>query len=444
VTCDQDHAYQAEQLAFDGGAMDRFVEYTEGDPCSLPAFSRPGLVMGYYDGNTVTALWNYAQHGVLFDHSFSPTFGPSTPGALNLISGQTGNAVVPPASDDNHPCTDLHWSLVLSLDCYAPPHTPTLFVGDTDIRNHVVIGDPDPAFDMCSGTNTVYMKGRNIGDLLNARHTTWGFFEGGFRQSGAPCGVKHQAVNPANGFTGSAKSDYSPHHEPFQYYRSTANPQHLPPTSIARIGRTDQANHQYDMTDFSAALGRGVMPAVSFLKAPRYQDGHADYSDPIDEQRFIVDTVNRIERSKFWRNTAIFVAYDDSDGLYDQARPPIVQFDTEQVPGPKVNGNQWPGNMCRPGGKSNPSLPPLVGRCGYGPRLPMLLLSPWATPNSVDSHVMSTDAILRFIEDRFANRRRIGHGSLDVVAGNLADVFNVSRPRLRPLVLNPATGQPVR
>ena len=45
--------------------------------------------MGYYDGNTVTALWNYAQHFAMSDNSYGTNFGPSTPGAINLVSGQT-------------------------------------------------------------------------------------------------------------------------------------------------------------------------------------------------------------------------------------------------------------------------------------------------------------------------------------------------------------------
>ncbi len=65
---------------------------------------------------------------------------------------------------------------------------------------------------------------------------------------------------------------------------STANPQHLPPTSIAKIGHQDQANHQYDLKDFCAAADDNNMPAVSYLKAPAYEDGHAGYSDPLDEQ----------------------------------------------------------------------------------------------------------------------------------------------------------------
>ncbi len=73
---------------------------------------------------------------------------------------------------------------------------------------------------------------------------------------------------------------------PFQHYGSTANPKHLPPSSAGAIGTTDTANHQYDLSDFWAALDAGNMPAVSFLKAPGYEDGHAGYSDPLDEQHF--------------------------------------------------------------------------------------------------------------------------------------------------------------
>ena len=51
-------------------------------------------------------------------------------------------------------------------------------------------------------------------------------------------------------------TDYIPHHEPFQYYASTANPMHLPPTSVAKIGHTDQANHQYDLGRLLGGGGR--------------------------------------------------------------------------------------------------------------------------------------------------------------------------------------------
>ena len=58
----------------------------------------------------------------------------------------------------------------------------------------------------------------------------------------------------------------------------------------------DAANHQYDIHDFFDAISAGNFPAVSFLKAPGYQDGHAGYSDPLDEQTFIVNTINFLEQ----------------------------------------------------------------------------------------------------------------------------------------------------
>ena len=116
--------------------------------------------------------------------------------------------------------------------------------------------------------------------------------------------------------------DYSPHHEPFEYYASTANPMHKPPTSVAMVGHTDQANHQYDTADFFAAANAGNLPAVSYLKAPKYQDGHAGYSDPLDEQTWLADTINQLQSLPTWRSTAVVVTYDDSDGWYDHVLGP--------------------------------------------------------------------------------------------------------------------------
>src|SRR5216683_904602 len=91
ATCDQDHNYPDEQRAMNGGAMDLFVQTVGTGPGTDGILTcKKTDVMGYFDGNTVTAFWNYAQHFAMSDNSFNTTFGPSSPGALNLISGQTG------------------------------------------------------------------------------------------------------------------------------------------------------------------------------------------------------------------------------------------------------------------------------------------------------------------------------------------------------------------
>ena len=101
---------------------------------------------------------------------------------------------------------------------------------------------------------------------------------------------------------------------------------HTRPTSPMTVGRTDDpGNHQYDMSDFYAAVSAGNFPAVSYLKAPGFQDGHAGYSDPLDEQQFVVGVINFLMKQAGWANTlGRHHLYDDSDGWRDHQMPPIV------------------------------------------------------------------------------------------------------------------------
>lgn len=398
LTCDQNHNYTPEQQALDGGLMDKFPTYTQVESCSPPDTAPPGLVMDYYDGNTVTALWNYAQRFAMSDNNFDTGFGPSTPGALNLVSGQTHGA------------------------------TPAVLAGVTD--NGSDYGDADPTYDECSAGSTIAMSGTNIGDELNAKHITWGWFQGGFTPTSqingtVVCGSSHLNVG------GASVADYSAHHEPFQYYATTANPAHLPPATETEIGHNGQANHQYDLSNFYQSLTDGNLPAVSYVKAAKYQDGHAGYSDPIDEQTFLVNTINAVEQSRFWKSTAIIITYDDSDGWYDQVMPPIVNPSTSTEDA--LTGTGQCGNGTPLGGFQD--------RCGYGQRLPMLVISPFARENSVDHAITDTTSVLRFIEDNWS-LPRIGGGSFDALAGSLNGMFDFTHRISARLILNPATGEP--
>jgi phospholipase C len=417
-TADQDHSYTAEQRAFHAGRMDSFPEYT-GAPGPPPRdATNKGLVMGYYDGNTVTALWNYAQRYAMDDNSFGTTFGPSTIGAINLIAGQTNGV-----SDEIDASGDL------------------IAGGD---GTWTLIEDVNPIGDVCSNTAgaQVHFTGKNIGDLLNARGVTWGWFEGGFDLS----------LKNANGTTGCARSttsrvtrvrltDYLPHHEPFQYYTATSNLKHVRPSSTRMIGHAgDAANHQYDIHDFYAAVRAGNMPAVSFLKAPAYQDAHAGYSDPLDEQTFIVKVINFLERQPQWSSTAVIIAYDDSDGWYDHQMSPIVNQSKTAADMLSVTG------VC---GHDRPTLagphtPHAQGRCGYGPRLPLLVISPYSRRNFVDHTVTDQTSIIRFVEDNWLGGQRIGNGSFDAISGSLAGMFDFNQPHNSGLyLLKPSTGEVV-
>lgn len=412
ATCDQNHSYLPEQKAVNGGRNDLYVQNTSVDTCT-GLYGGPGLTMGYYDGNTVTALWNYAQHYAMSDNAYGSTFGPSTPGALNLIAGQThgATAVDPP-------------TLQPTSDSYA--------VADPDAQGvGTVVNDPDPAYDDCadknhtSTNNLAAMSGHNIGDVLSAQGISWGWFQGGFAPTTAAgggstyavCGAKHTNV------AGASVADYSPHHNPFEYYQSTSNPHHLPPVSMAEVGHDGPANHQYDLSWFNQAATKGDLPAVSFVKAPEYQDGHAGYSDPIDEQHFLVDEMNTIEKSPDWKSTAIVVTYDDSDGWYDHQSATVLNGSTDTA----LNSAACQAGPAVLGGHQD--------RCGPGPRLPFLVISPYSKRNYVGHTQLEQTSVLKFIEHNW-RLATLGDSSFDTRANDLTGLLDFRcAANARPVLL---------
>jgi phospholipase C len=485
LQCDQDHNYNDEQKAFAGGAMDKFIT-TVGNGNGTSKSPTGQLcnrndVMNYYDGNTVTALWNYAQNFAMSDNSFGTTFGPSAPGAINLVAGNTGG--------------------IGQMINGAATNGDTVPDGK---GGNALIEDAQPYYDDCSTRDAVSLTGQNVGDLLNAAGVSWGWFQGGYRPTTtfaqatggtqptstftpdqfkgkyaqAPasdqglCNAVHPVGPAVGGVGGSApgpnnygnKDDYIAHHEPFNYYASTANPHHLPPASLAAIGTDTQAvtggvpqfntaNHQYDMSDFDAlvaAIAHGYLspdhlPAVSFLKAPGYQDGHAAYSDPLDEQQFIVNEINALQHTPDWSSTAVIVSYDDSDGFYDHVysgvHNPSNTANVANPPGPQdfLSGTGVCGDTTKTllGGEN--------GRCGYGPRLPLLVISPFAKHNAVDHTLTDQASILKFVEDNWKLPRIAG--SFDAIAGTLNNMFDFHGHQggdNGKLFLDPMTGQPIR
>jgi phospholipase C len=427
---EQDHAYTAEQQAYNGGKADLFPKYTgKGTRGGVGAFGTKGQVMGYFDGNTVTAMWQYAQHFALSDNAYTDTYGPSTPGLLELVAGQTNGMKM--IATTKKPST------ITAVSYYV----------DDGQGGLTMINDVDPGYDFCSAPkDQAMMMGRNIGDLLNEAGISWGGFMGGF----------NLAVKNPNGTTGCKRkthsaivgadiTDYIPHHNWFQYFASTANPQHLRPSSVGAIGYSfeqdgrsrDPANHEYGLNDFYAAVKAGNFPSVSYIKLPAYQDGHAGYSDPLDEQTGVVSLINFLEQQPGWKSTAIFIAWDDSDGWYDHAfakvTSPSFDAQADQLDGSGKCGAGTPPDGL--GGK------PVNGRCGPGTRLPFLVISPWARANFVSHDRISLASVIRFVEDNWLKGRRLGGGSFDAAAGSVTGMFDFAAGGHNPAVfLDPATG----
>ncbi|HWB21901.1 MAG TPA: alkaline phosphatase family protein [Gaiellaceae bacterium] len=459
LTCDQDHNYSDEEKSFDGGAMDQFVQAVGQGNGSAPfgELCRASTVMDYYDGNTVTGFWNYAQHYAMSDNSFDTEFGPSAPGAIDLASGDTGNV------DTKNEAGNV---------TIATSAAPNADITADGTGGYSLTSDAQPFYDDCSTRDAVALKGQNIGDLLNQAGLSWGWFQGGFdptttytaglasigktgqpdstfipdefATAGFQSSVAHSsnqalcnAVHPvgvALGGTGQwgYKDDYIAHHEPFQFYASTANPHHLTisdsaltgPGSLSTIGKDTQTftggygvgpqfntpNHNYDTADFdqlvsaitSGALPASALPAVTFLKAPGYQDGHAAYSEPADEQAFVVKEINALMKTPDWSSTAVIINYDDSDGWYDHVYPGIQNTSasvadnlTKTVTGTISASNPTSG-LC--GSSSSAPLGGQQGRCGFSSRLPMMVISPCAKQNYVDHNLSDQSSIINFVE----------------------------------------------
>jgi phospholipase C len=512
LTCDQDHNYSDEQQAFDGGKMDQFVQSVGagGNPPFAGITCTKAQVMDYYDGNTVTGLWNYAQHYAMSDNSWETTFGPSAPGAINLVSGDTGGV------DTAHESTGNGASPV-SISTAASPN------GDITPDGHggySLTSDAQPYWDDCSTRDAVALKGKNIGDVLNQHHISWGWFQGGFTPSttfgaaatatghpgqstatfipdefktfgaGQVAGThasnqgicnKVTPVGVALGGSGQYgyKDDYIAHHEPFEYYASTANPHHLTiddsklsgAESLSSIGwdtesyvhgapQFDTANHNYDTGDFDALVGainngqlsQDALPAVSFIKAPGYEDGHAAYSDPADEQAFVVHVINELEQSPDWSSTAVVINYDDSDGWYDHAYSGVTN-PSRSVADNLTNSVLKPGTgtsgEC--GAKPGGALEGEQGRCGFGPRLPLLVISPWTKTNYVDSNMSDQSSMINFVEYNWHVPGIAGSfdrvlDPLDHQEGvkfDLGGMFDFGAPpNTTPYILSQTTGNP--
>jgi phospholipase C len=191
------------------------------------------------------------------------------------------------------------------------------------------------------------------------------------------------------------------------------------------IGKTDQANHQYDIADLREAADAGFLPSVVFVKPPAYQNGHPSNSDPLDAQVFIVETINRLMALPEWQDMAIFIAWDDSDGAYDHVMPPIINKSVTEFDFLCGETSDGPG-----------------GRCAYGPRLAFLVISPYAKENSVSSALKDQTSITRFIEDNWLDGKRLTDISFDNKANPLLDMFDFSNRRTDKLMLDPFTGLP--
>ncbi len=181
------------------------------------------------------------------------------------------------------------------------------------------------------------------------------------------------------------------------------------------VNENDQLDRIQWHDDFTAAAASGTLPSVSWLVPGNQASEHPGSGTPIRSgQAYVTRMINAAMNGPDWESTAIFLTWDDWGGFYDHVVPPRV-----------AGGN------------------------GYGLRVPGLVISPWVKPGSIDSQVLSFDAYLKLIEDRFLGGQRLDPATdgrpdsrptvreNEAILGDLSTIFDFTQEPLPPLILDP-------
>jgi len=403
----------------DGGKMDGFVKVAEQDSSrgcgaanptpSVCLPSSPPDVMGYHDAREIPNYWTYAQDFTLDDHMFEPVASWSLPAHLYLVSGwsahcknsnpdsctndpaQAGGGAtggnLPPAFRSclaahgvtaSHPATDA--VLQACLGTLTPAQ-----------RQQLLGGGEDQQLGTYSWTDLTY--------LLHKDNVSWAYYV----QSGIQPDCDDNPDQTAAGCAPVAQGAGTP---------SIWNP--LP--SFTDVKADGQLGNIENLSAFYTAAANGTLPAVSWITPSQANSDHAPASLATG-QAYVTNLINAIMKGPDWDSTAIFLAWDDWGGFYDNV------------------------------------VPPTVDRNGYGLRVPAIVISPYAKKGYIDHQTLSFDAFNKFIEDDFLNGARLNpktDGRPDprpdvrenaAILGNLAADFDFAQ-KPRPPVHLPAHPAP--
>lgn len=333
-----------------GGKMDAFVATQErvSEVKHDAASSRDVglLTMAHYDCDTIPFLWEYAQRFVLFDHIFSGMTGPSTPNAIALIAGQAGSV-----TNDADPAYGPYSEKESKYQ--VPQRYATLML-------ELAGGDAAKATQETQGV------AQDLDATAASGRTPipWGWYQEGY-------------VSPTSALPG-----YETHHNAPQYFgylrqndvywRNVHSVQALLPE--LRDGTLPGRGIFY--IKGGSRNGFGWKPANPDPDVQANYLGDDDHAGPGDSdaqvaESFVATYVNAIARSKYWNDSAIIITWDDPGGFYDHVPPPQFASCSDKRP------------------------------CGDGPRVPLLIISPYARSGAVVSDVGDQISILKLSEQLF-------------------------------------------
>ena len=397
------HVAIARKIALDANGVARNSEYalteegvtlTNGKPSKAPTLERKQfgeLVMAHVDCDTAPFLWRYADRFTLFDHFMDTIIGPSTPNAIAMISGQGGetqwmlhpdqaatggkgkDAIVPMVADPAP-----YWGSALDKanklrqPQAVPPgksvsknltfaSLPLSFMG-SEIKK-TTAADYDPAFDLPDVREDIEKIAGHGVSAIN-----WGWYQQGYAHEN----------NDARGTA--SHEGYVAHHNAPQYFGYVAN-------------NPQATTHLHGLSEFFTDIAARRLPAsgVFYLRGgygningwkpqdpnPKLaavfngNDDHPGYSDTQISEGLLAEEINAIAASPYWSESAIIITYDESDGLFDHAQPRIRSHDANGLP------------------------------LEQGPRIPAIVISPYAVAHGV-SHVPSEhSSIIKFVDELF-------------------------------------------
>lgn len=367
-TSDADHSREALLAKVDHGKMDDYVGYEEtnlvGVKLASPQFARQIgiLTMAHEDCHTIPFLWMYAHHFTLYDHIFQAMYGPSTPGNIDLIAAQTGQTQAA-----RHPSEAFKSSFATGepvVNDYNPAFGPYAFPYQAKEPHQL---------DQTYATLMLTLKGRkakeakvddddikkDVNELVKLNHQSipWAWYQEGF---GNGKGDNHPA--------------YVTHHNAPQYFGY-----------IRKNPKMWAGEH--DLLDFFTVMKDRKLPAKSvvFIKGGMHNpfgwkpadpaasqilgdDDHPGYSDSQLSESLVAKVIDTVARSPYWKSSVIIITWDDSEGFYDHVPPPTFEQCPDKQP------------------------------CGDGPRIPLLLISPYSKTHAIVSNPGDTTSFAHFLD----------------------------------------------
>jgi phospholipase C len=392
-TCTFDGAFVGDPLhrfyqmyqEVDGGTQDlwTWVHETAGDSNGAPppnpfgpeSTQQGALDMGFYNmaQGDVPTLRFLASHYAMSDNYHQSVMGGTGANHIMLGTGDaafyqdaSGNPTAPPAGEIEDPNPQPGTNNFYTQDGYGQAHTTnggsysdcsdhsaagvsgvfaylqtlsysTFHQGDCAPGHYYLLNNYNPGYNVDGSLNTATFTVppqhslRTIGDELSARHISWGYYGEGYDNG-----------HPGPNYCGIC--------DPMQYVSSIMTNPGL------------RAHVQHGVGDFDAAVAHGTLPAVSFLK-PGDDDGHPAYSTLAAFEGFVQHAISEVQNHpRLWKNTAIFVTFDEGGGYYDSGYVQPISF------------------------------------FGDGTRVPMIVVSPFAKPGYISHTYTDHVSILKFIE----------------------------------------------